>query len=72
MLKKLLIQGMSCAHCVMHVQNALREVDGVTGATADLKTNSAVVEMSRDVPDEELIRAVEEAGYDVTGTEMVP
>ena len=27
--KKLSIEGMSCQHCVMHVANALKELEGV-------------------------------------------
>lgn len=68
---RLSVSGMSCAHCVAHVENALREVNGVAGAKADLATNSAVVELTETVPGQSLRAAVEEAGYEVTGVETV-
>ena len=69
MKKKLNISGMTCMHCVMHVQNALKEVDGVTVAKADLNGKNAVIELSREVNDEQLKSAIAEAGYEVTGIE---
>lgn len=67
MKKKLNISGMTCMHCVMHVQNALKELDGVTEAKADLKDKNAVIELSRDVSDDQLKAAIADAGYEVTG-----
>lgn len=69
MKKKLNISGMTCMHCVMHVQNALKEVNGVTNAKADLNGKNAVIELSKDVSDEQLKAAVADAGYEVTGIE---
>lgn len=66
MTKKIYIEGMSCGHCVKHVEDALMEVEGVTAAKADLKDKSAVVELSGPVEDSLLKAAVEDAGYDVT------
>ena len=69
MKKKLFINGMSCMHCVKRAQNALKEVDGVTEAEVDLESNSAVVELSKEVADDTLKKAIEEAGYEVTAVE---
>lgn len=69
MRKKLLVEGMSCMHCVMHVENALKEVEGVSGVKVDLKGKNAVVDMDDGVTDEQLRSAVEDAGYDVVGIE---
>lgn len=69
MKRKLNISGMTCMHCVMHVQNALKEISGVTDAKADLKGKNAVIELSKDVSDEQLKAAVADAGYEVTGIE---
>jgi copper chaperone len=66
MKKKISIEGMSCGHCVRHVENALKEVSGITGVTVDLKEKNAIVELNDDVTDTALKSAVEEAGYDVT------
>ncbi len=65
MKKKLLIEGMSCGHCVMHVKNALMELDGVANVEVNLEDKSALVELSSAVEDSTLKEAVEDAGYDV-------
>ncbi len=65
MKKQINIEGMSCGHCVKHVEEALREVNGVAEVTVDLKGKNAIVTLGRDVADSELKNAVEEAGYDV-------
>ncbi|WP_425805097.1 heavy-metal-associated domain-containing protein [Desulfitobacterium sp. Sab5] len=55
------VDGMTCNHCKMHVDEALRGVNGVEAVKVDLAKGEAVVlgEAKR----EELIKAVEEAGY---------
>ena len=55
------VEGMSCEHCEQTVDEALRSVDGVTDATVDREAERASVEGDAD-PDE-LVRAVEDAGY---------
>lgn len=67
MKKQINIEGMSCGHCVSHVEEALKEVAGVNGVYVDLQGKNAVVEISDIVTDEQLKAAVEEVGYDVTG-----
>lgn len=64
MTKTLNIKGMSCGHCVRRVENALNEIDGVN-AKVNLSTNSADVTLTKAVTDQQLITAVEEAGYEV-------
>ena len=62
------IEGMMCAHCVAHVKKALEAIDGVT-ADVDLAAGTAVVHMASPVSDEQLQKAVEDAGYTVTAAE---
>ena len=52
---------MSCAACAARVEKAVSAVDGVTGCSVSLLTNSMGVEGSAD--DSTIIRAVEQAGY---------
>lgn len=67
MKKKLLIEGMSCNHCVAHVKEALESVEGVSSVEVSLEDNCAIVEST--AADEILKEAVEEEGYDVVGIE---
>ena len=64
MKKIMLVEGMSCNHCVIAVTNALKEVEGVSNVDVNLDTKK--VEVSGDNLVEEILRdTVEEAGYDV-------
>lgn len=71
MKKKILVEGMSCAHCVKHVKEALSELDGVTNVEVNLAAKSAVLEASVDVDDEKIRFAVDDAGYEVVGIEIL-
>lgn len=67
-MKKMNIEGMMCAHCQSHVDKALNAIDGVR-ATVDLQNHCAMIELEKDVDENLLIKAVEEAGYTVKGFE---
>ncbi|HYF84317.1 MAG TPA: copper ion binding protein [Clostridia bacterium] len=67
MKKKINIEGMSCMHCVKHVEEALKEVAGVIKVTVDLNGKNAVVELDGDVQDSQLSEVIQEVGYDVNG-----
>ena len=58
------VEGMNCASCVAHVENALEKVPGVIRANVNLATETAVTSVSSQVTAEALIRAVEGAGYE--------
>ena len=60
--KKVVIEGMMCAHCQAHVEKALNALPDVT-ATVDLESKTATV--TGDVSDEDIKAAVAEAGYQV-------
>ena len=59
---ELTVTGMSCEHCEETVEDALGEVDGVTGVAADNEANAVIVE--GDAAHDALVAAVEDAGYD--------
>lgn len=64
-MKKILeVDGMMCGHCKAHVEKALGAVEGVAAVTADLENKRAEITLSADVPDDVLIAAVKEAGYE--------
>ena len=63
MKKVLVVEGMMCAHCQMHVQKALEGVDGVQEAVVDLEKKTATVSLAKEVSDQVLMDAVKDAGY---------
>lgn len=58
-----IIEGMSCASCVRHVEKAFLSVPGVTKATVNLATERATVFTEREDLNSAMITAVEKAGY---------
>lgn len=66
MKKELKIKGMSCGHCVMHVTNALKELEGVSQVEVNLDKANATMEIEDKVTNDQLIHAVTETGYEVT------
>lgn len=69
MTKKISIEGMTCSHCAMHVEGALKEVCGVKSVKVDLAGKAATVELAHEVDDNKLKAAVAEAGYTATRVE---
>jgi len=60
------VPDMSCAHCKGALEGALNKISGVERANADIVTGT--VEVSYDegtVTTEDLLGAIEEAGYTV-------
>ncbi len=57
------IEGMTCMHCKMRVEKALKGIPGVTGVQVDLAAKQAVVAGSAEQVD--LAKAVTDAGYKV-------
>lgn len=68
--KKLLVEGMSCSHCVNHLKTALTEdIQGVEVLEVNLEEKYALVDI-QDVVTEEALRAViEDLGYELKGIE---
>jgi copper ion binding protein len=71
MKKKILVEGMSCGHCVSHVKEALSELDGVSSVDVNLAAKTAVIEATTDVNDKDIKFAIEDAGYEVAGIEIL-
>lgn len=58
------VEGMVCKNCAAHVQNALNALEGVS-AKVNLKKAEVQIRAVRDVSDEEIRKAVSDAGYGV-------
>ena len=59
---ELMIGGMTCGSCAARIENKLNRLDGVT-ATVNFATQKARVSVPDSVTHEDLVRAVEQAGY---------
>ncbi|MBN1829303.1 MAG: heavy-metal-associated domain-containing protein [Deltaproteobacteria bacterium] len=62
-MKKIIVKGMSCQHCVMAVTKALSVVDGVTAVNVDLAKGEASYEETKPVSQTTIKAAIEKAGY---------
>src|SRR5918996_494819 len=58
------VEGMTCASCVNRIERYLRKVDGVVEANVNLATERASIVARPDVTVDQLIGAVEAAGYE--------
>ena len=70
MRKKILLEGMSCGHCVAHVAEALEDI-GASDIVVSLEEKSATCAIEDSVADDEIKAAIEDAGYDVVKFEEV-
>lgn len=71
MKKKIIVEGMSCGHCVNHVKNALEDLNGVKSADINLEAKTALIDSDVEINNEDIKFAVEDAGYDVINIESV-
>lgn len=65
------IEGMMCGHCTARVEKALSETRGVLSVEVNLEQKCATVEAKDRVKIDTLKKAVETAGYTVTGVQQL-
>ena len=65
MKKEILIEGMSCGHCVKHVENALKEIEGIEEVSVNLEAKKATIESNSNIEDDKIKEVIDDAGYDV-------
>jgi Cu+-exporting ATPase len=59
------VQGMTCAACVGHVEEAVDSVEGVSSARVNLATEKATIEINQlDLDLQSIVTAIHEAGYE--------
>ena len=60
------IKGMTCSACVLHVENAIKNVEGVSSVIVNLAIEDASIEFNTDTRPKttEILNAIREAGYD--------
>lgn len=59
------VTGMTCASCVQAVESALKGIGGVSDASVNLATEKAVIELTSDVDNDLIVKAIQQAGYGV-------
>lgn len=70
MRKRINIEGMSCMHCVRHVEEALSEIKGINNIEVNLQDKYAVCDVDN-VDNEDIINKIDEFGYKVVSIEEV-
>lgn len=63
--KVLVIEGMSCNHCKMRVENALSALTGVESVLVDLANKTATLALTEDIASSVLTEVIDDAGYDL-------
>jgi len=59
------VYGMSCGHCAGAVTRELSALEGVTGVQVDLGAKKVTVGSTRQLTEDEVRAAVDEAGYEL-------
>ncbi len=59
------IKGMMCTHCTGRVEAALNAIDGVNATVTLENGGEAVVELTKEVSKETIIKTITDAGYEV-------
>jgi Cu+-exporting ATPase len=61
--KTLKIEGMTCGHCKMKVENTLNDLSSVDSAEVDLIDGTCEVELNTDINSDDLNKIIADAGY---------
>lgn len=64
----LIVEGMSCNHCVEAVKNAVSTIAGVENVEVNLETKEVTVEHIGNLSIDVIKNEIEDQGYDVVGT----
>lgn len=64
-MKTIKIEGMSCNHCKMTVEKTLNSIEGIKNAVVNLEEKTATFECEKEISEEIIKTAIEEAGFEV-------
>ncbi len=59
------IKGMTCNHCVMAINKALNEIEGIKDVKVDLQKGEAIFEEAKPVDMNIVRERIKKAGYEV-------
>lgn len=68
---KITIEGMHCASCTANVEKALSKIPGVKNAKVNLLFKKATADIEDSITEEQLKKAVEDAGYRAVKVELL-
>jgi copper chaperone len=63
---KLIVEGMTCGHCVKAVTSAIQKLDGNARVVVDLPARSVRIDGA--VTPQQATQAIQDCGYNVTGS----
>jgi copper chaperone CopZ len=63
------VTGMTCGHCAAAVTGELTQLPGVREVSVDLATGAVTVTSDAPLPLDEVVTAVDEAGYALAGND---
>lgn len=66
MSNKIKVEGMTCNHCKMNVENGIKSVAGVSGTNIDIRTGEVIIE-GENVDLQAVKQTVDGLGYKVVG-----
>jgi copper chaperone CopZ len=61
------VLGMTCDHCVNSVTEELTAIASVTGVDVVLESGKVTIQSDSELSHEDVVAAIEEAGYEVVG-----
>lgn len=69
-IKKIInVEGMHCGHCASKVENALKEIEGVSKVKVNLDKKQVEVTLTKEVDNSVLSNAITNVDFEVTGIE---
>lgn len=64
--KKLIVNGMSCNHCKMSVEKALKKIDSVEDVEVNLETKEVIISSNKEIDNKVIEETIKEAGFEVS------
>ena len=65
-MKKLIVNGMSCNHCKMSVEKALKKIDNVEDVEVNLETKEVIISSNKEIDNKVIEETIKEAGFEVS------
>lgn len=66
------IEGMACAMCEAHINEAVRNAFSVKKVSSSHKRNKSVILTEQEIPEQELKRVIEQTGYELISVSSEP